>query len=180
MFETKNCSILLKKFDQVNHAETMNWAHFITAVNQLRSICKHHNIKYDLHLSVSFLFSNISTFHVGGNILWFPRNVFIGMTRAGFVHVNRRYQYPGLMTCRGAVVYPGIMWTGPNTKRLMWACGKWDLEALPASPAKLWPPDIVRYPRYPGANGAERRSGRKSGARVLIPPGYLHPGKETH
>jgi hypothetical protein len=28
------------------------------------------------------------------------------------------------------------------------------------------------------ANGAERRSGRKPGARVLIPTGYLHPGKE--
>jgi hypothetical protein len=33
---------------------------------------------------------------------------------------------------------------------------------------------------YPWANGAERRSGRKPGARVLIPPGYLHPGKGTH
>jgi hypothetical protein len=33
---------------------------------------------------------------------------------------------------------------------------------------------------YPRANGAERRSGRQPGARVLIPPGYLHPGKETH
>ena len=30
------------------------------------------------------------------------------------------------------------------------------------------------------ANGAKRRSGRKPGARVLIPPGYLHPGKGTH
>jgi hypothetical protein len=30
---------------------------------------------------------------------------------------------------------------------------------------------------FPRANGAERRSGRKPGARVLIPPGYLHPGK---
>ena len=27
------------------------------------------------------------------------------------------------------------------------------------------------------ANGAERRSGRKPGARVLISPGYLLPGK---
>jgi hypothetical protein len=26
----------------------------------------------------------------------------------------------------------------------------------------------------PRANGTERRSGRKPGARVLIPPGYLH------
>jgi hypothetical protein len=33
---------------------------------------------------------------------------------------------------------------------------------------------------YPRANGAERRSGRKLGARVLIPPGYLHPGKRKH
>jgi hypothetical protein len=32
----------------------------------------------------------------------------------------------------------------------------------------------------PRANGAERLSGRKPGARVLIPPGYLHPGKGTH
>ena len=30
------------------------------------------------------------------------------------------------------------------------------------------------------ANGAERRSGRKPGARVLIPPGYLQPRKGTH
>jgi hypothetical protein len=67
-----------------------------------------------LRLSECFLFSNISPFHVGGNILWFPRNVFIGMTRASFVHVNRIYQYPGSMTCRGAVVYPGIIWTGPK------------------------------------------------------------------
>ena len=28
----------------------------------------------------------------------------------------------------------------------------------------------------PRANGVKRRSGRKPGARVLIPPGYLHPG----
>jgi hypothetical protein len=33
---------------------------------------------------------------------------------------------------------------------------------------------------YPRANGAERRAGRKPGARVLIPPGYLHPGKRKH
>ena len=33
---------------------------------------------------------------------------------------------------------------------------------------------------YPRANGAERRSGRKPGARVLIPSGYLHPGKRKH
>jgi hypothetical protein len=94
MFETKKCSMLLKEFD---------------LDNQLRSICKYHNINYDLRLSQCFLFSNISPFHVGGNILGFPRNVFIGMTRASFVHVNRRYHYPGSITCRGAVVYPGIM-----------------------------------------------------------------------
>ena len=35
---------------------------------------------------------------------------------------------------------------------------------------------ILPLPYYPRANGAERRSGRKPGARVLIPPGYLHPG----
>jgi hypothetical protein len=35
---------------------------------------------------------------------------------------------------------------------------------------------IVDSPR---ANGAERRSGRKPGAGVLIPPGYLYPGKGT-
>jgi hypothetical protein len=32
----------------------------------------------------------------------------------------------------------------------------------------------------PRANGAERRSGRKPGARVLILPRYLHPGKRKH
>ena len=32
----------------------------------------------------------------------------------------------------------------------------------------------------PRANGAERRSGRKPGARVVVPPGYLHPGKRKH
>jgi hypothetical protein len=30
---------------------------------------------------------------------------------------------------------------------------------------------------YSRANCAERRSGREPGARVLIPTGYLHPGK---
>jgi hypothetical protein len=30
------------------------------------------------------------------------------------------------------------------------------------------------------ANGADRRSGRNPGTRVLIPPGYLHPGKRKH
>ena len=33
---------------------------------------------------------------------------------------------------------------------------------------------------YPRANGAERRSGLQPGARVLIPPGYSHPGKGKH
>jgi hypothetical protein len=32
---------------------------------------------------------------------------------------------------------------------------------------------------YPRANGAERRSGRKPGARVLIPLDYLYRGKES-
>ena len=31
---------------------------------------------------------------------------------------------------------------------------------------------------YPWANGAERRSGRKPGARVLIPPAIYTRGKE--
>ena len=35
-------------------------------------------------------------------------------------------------------------------------------------------------PIYPRANGAKRRSGRQPGARVLIPHGYLHPGKGKH
>jgi hypothetical protein len=34
--------------------------------------------------------------------------------------------------------------------------------------------------RYPWANGAERRSWRKPGARVLIPHCYLHQGKRKH
>jgi hypothetical protein len=33
---------------------------------------------------------------------------------------------------------------------------------------------------YAQANGAEHRSGHKPRARVLIPPGYLHPGKGMH
>jgi hypothetical protein len=32
----------------------------------------------------------------------------------------------------------------------------------------------------PRANGVERRSGRKTGARVLIPLAYLHPGKRKN
>ncbi len=32
----------------------------------------------------------------------------------------------------------------------------------------------------PRANGAKRRSGRKPGARVLIPHGYSHPDKSEH
>ena len=32
-----------------------------------------------------------------------------------------------------------------------------------------------KFALSPRANGAERRSGRKPGASVLIPPGYLHP-----
>ena len=43
----------------------------------------------------------------------------------------------------------------------------------------------IQYKQYsfadhPRANGAERRSGRKPGAWVLIPPGYLHTGKRKH
>jgi hypothetical protein len=33
---------------------------------------------------------------------------------------------------------------------------------------------------HPRANGAERRSGRKPGAKEVIPPCYLHPGKRKH
>ena len=32
----------------------------------------------------------------------------------------------------------------------------------------------------PRAKEAKRRSGRQPGARELIPPGYLHPGKGKH
>ena len=32
---------------------------------------------------------------------------------------------------------------------------------------------ILSFYSYPRANGAKRRSGRKPGARVLIPPGYF-------
>ena len=39
---------------------------------------------------------------------------------------------------------------------------------------------IVRNSCFPRANGTKRRSGRKPGARVLIPHGYLHPGKGKH
>jgi hypothetical protein len=39
---------------------------------------------------------------------------------------------------------------------------------------------VIKFTNYfannPRANGAERRSGRMPGVRVLIPPGYLHPG----
>jgi hypothetical protein len=39
---------------------------------------------------------------------------------------------------------------------------------------------IFAYYGYPQVNGAERRSERKSGARVLIPPGYLYRLKRKH
>jgi hypothetical protein len=41
-----------------------------------------------------------------------------------------------------------------------------------------WEPDYVLFNSR--ANGAERRSGRFPGAKVLIQPGYLYPGKEKH
>jgi hypothetical protein len=43
-------------------------------------------------------------------------------------------------------------------------------------------PDHFNYctETCPRAKGAQRRSGRKPGARVLIPPGYLHLGKRKH
>jgi hypothetical protein len=43
-----------------------------------------------------------------------------------------------------------------------------------------FPIDSSIFDVNPRANGADRRSGRKPGARVLIPTGYLHPGKGTH
>jgi hypothetical protein len=39
---------------------------------------------------------------------------------------------------------------------------------------------MVNVITNPRAKGAERRSERTPGARVLIPPGYLHPGKRKH
>ena len=39
---------------------------------------------------------------------------------------------------------------------------------------------FYKFISYPRANGSGRRSGRKPEARVLIPPGYLHPGKRKH
>jgi hypothetical protein len=44
----------------------------------------------------------------------------------------------------------------------------------------IYPYNLVNQYSCPRSNGAERRSGRKPGARVLIPLGYLHPGKGTH
>jgi hypothetical protein len=40
--------------------------------------------------------------------------------------------------------------------------------------------NIINSMYYSRDNGAECRSGHKPGARVLIPSGYLHPGKGTH
>ena len=41
--------------------------------------------------------------------------------------------------------------------------------------------DFYRYITYViGHIIPERRSGHKPRARVLIPPGYLHPGKRKH
>jgi hypothetical protein len=40
--------------------------------------------------------------------------------------------------------------------------------------------NLTKYFFFLRANGAERRSWRKPGARVLILPGYLHPGKRKH
>ena len=40
--------------------------------------------------------------------------------------------------------------------------------------------NIINSMYYSRDNGAERRSGHKPRARVLIPSGYLHPGKGTH
>jgi hypothetical protein len=38
---------------------------------------------------------------------------------------------------------------------------------------------VIKSPFHRRANGAERLSERKTKARVLIPPSYLPPGKET-
>ena len=67
MFETNKCSMLLKKTDLVNQKQLKHIK--TTADNQLCSICKYHNINYDLRLSECFLFSNISPLRVGGNII---------------------------------------------------------------------------------------------------------------
>ncbi len=41
---------------------------------------------------------------------------------------------------------------------------------------------IIEFGSRPRANGAKRRSGRKPGAGrgLLIPHGYLHPGKKAN
>ena len=45
-------------------------------------------------------------------------------------------------------------------------------------PAAVFTPPWIFY--NPRANGAKRRSGRKPGARVLIPPGYFFYIREIH
>jgi hypothetical protein len=43
-----------------------------------------------------------------------------------------------------------------------------------AKNTKFSNPGVFAFPHFPRADGAKRR------ARVLIPPGYLHPGKGKH
>jgi hypothetical protein len=52
--------------------------------------------------------------------------------------------------------------------------------SISSSSSFLLTSSTMHTKHFPRANGAERRSGRKPVARVLIPPGYLHSGKGTH
>ena len=51
---------------------------------------------------------------------------------------------------------------------------------LTASSSLITQPGSFNSAINPRANGAKRRSGRQPGARVLIPPGFLHPEKGKH
>ena len=92
------------------------WRSHISIDNQLCSICKYYSIKCDL-----ISFSNIPSFHVGANIFVIlmipPRKLFTSLTRAGFAHVDRRYQHLDSITCRQAVFYHRIMKTLPKIQQ---------------------------------------------------------------
>jgi hypothetical protein len=45
---------------------------------------------------------------------------------------------------------------------------------VPIYPVPIYPVPVFSTMPFPRADGAKRR------ARVLIPPGYLHPGKRKH
>ena len=64
-----------------------------------------------------------------------------------------------------AIVFPSSAYTGKTTNSIL---------------ATVYYCENYLLYFCPRANGAERRSGRQPGARVLIPPGYLHPGKGKH